>query len=292
MTKPEDIHRWAASEAKRGAFAEVVLAGDAIGVPVLPVKGVLTAQLFYPDPADRVMVDIDVRARPRDLARLCAAGEARGWERIEHSYAYACAAFKVLEERVELETHVGPPGFCGLTVDAMRARATRHVEPFGVPHLQPELHDHALMLIVNAFKDQLVSASDGGLVDLARMAELPEFSFPILAGRAQEAGVAALTWLVAEWMIEKRAEPRWRGLLDALGGRPPRPLWSKAFHALARPEAPPSLALRLLVRAAPDRISMRTNALAATVAWWGEALVTQPALAVERVAGRKKKEEG
>ena len=87
MTKPEDIHRWAASEAKRGAFAEVVLAGDAIGVPVLPVKGVLTAQLFYPDPADRVMVDIDVRARPRNIG---APLRRRGGARLGAHRAFVC----------------------------------------------------------------------------------------------------------------------------------------------------------------------------------------------------------
>jgi hypothetical protein len=278
------VQQWATSECRRAAFAEIALAGALIGVPVLPVKGVLTSHLLYAQPTDREMVDIDVRVRRRDLARLCAAGEERGWVRVERSRAYACAAFKVFGERVELEAHVGPPGFCRLTVDAMIERATEHVEPFGVPHLQPELHDHALLLIVNAFKDQLVNASSGGLVDLARISALPDFSFEQLASRAREGGVAVVAWLVGEWMIEKRGEPRWGSLLDALGEHPRRRLYAAAFHALVEEGRPPSLALRLLVRAAPDRAAMQASALATTVAWWLETLVSSPALAVGRIA--------
>jgi hypothetical protein len=279
----EGIHRWAASESKRAAFAEVAVVAAAIGAPLLPVKGVLTAHLYYEEPADREMVDVDIRVRPRDLARLCQAGEARGWVLRERSHAYACAAFEVLGERVELEAHVGPPAFCKLSVEAMIERATTHEEPFGVPHLQPELHDHALLLIVNAFKDQIVNASSGGLTDLARMATRPEFSFDLLAARAHEAGITVVTWLVGEWMIEKRDEPRWRALLDALGGKPARPLYAALFHALARRHRPPSLALRLLVRAAADTPWMRAHALAVTLGWWGETLLSSPRLAIQRV---------
>ena len=37
------------------------------GVQVLPVKGILTAYLFYRDPGLRPIQDIDLRVRPRDL---------------------------------------------------------------------------------------------------------------------------------------------------------------------------------------------------------------------------------
>ncbi len=279
-----DMAEWAASECKGAAFAEVALAGASIGVPLLPVKGVLTARQLYARVTDREMVDVDVRVRSRDLGRLCEAGAARGWVLIERSRAYACAAFKVLGERVELEAHVGPPGFCGLTVDAMIERATQHVEPFGVPHLQPELHDHALLLIVNAFKDQLVNASEGGLVDLARIAALPDFKFERLASLARECGVAAVAWLVGEWMLERRSESRWRSLLDELGGRPNRRLYTAAFHALAEKGRRPSLALRLLVRAAPDTAAMRASALAVTLGWWFETIVSSPTLAIGRIS--------
>jgi hypothetical protein len=160
------------------------------------------------------------------------------------------------------------------------------VEPFGVAHLQPELHDHALLLVVNAFKDQLIAASEGGLVDLARMAALPHFSFTLLAERAHESGIAALTWLVAEWMVERRGESRWRALLHALGGRSKRPLHAAIFRALARPETPPSLALRLLVRAAPDTLQMQARAAFTTLAWWAETAMVSPSLALSRIATR------
>ncbi len=275
-----------ATELRRAAFAEVADAAARSDIPVLPVKGVLTSHLLYDRPEEREMVDIDVRVRPKDLERLCAAGRTRGWEPIEHSSAYAASAFKVLGERVEFESHVGPPGFCLLTVSAMLERATQHVEPFGVTHWQPELHDHALTLIVNAFKDQLVSATEGGLVDLARMANLPYFSFGVLASRAREAGIATMAWLVGEWMVERRGELQWRGLLDALGG-PPHKLYCAAFRALAREGTPASFPLRCLVRLAQDHAGMRLNALSTTMAWWVETATTSPEFAVSRLVGSR-----
>ena len=61
--------------------------------------------------------------------------------------------FETIVDRVlvEVETSVGPPGLCGLAVDTMIAHATRGAEG----HLEPELHEHALLLAVNVFKDKL-----------------------------------------------------------------------------------------------------------------------------------------
>lgn len=277
-----DALHWAASQLKATAFAEVARVAAAHGIPVVPVKGVLTSHLLYADPSERPMVDVDVRVRARDLDRFCAAAEAAGWPVTERSRAYRNAAMKVEGERVELEAHLGPPGFCRITADDLIARATEHVEPFGVPHLQPEIHDHALVLVVNAFKDQLVQASHHALLDLARLAERPTFSFEILAERALTGGVATIAWLVAEWLEREKGQVRWAELRAALGARPLRPHYASAFRFLAVSRNA-SLPLRLLVRAGPDTLAMQARSLAHTAGWMLETLATDPSLALGRV---------
>jgi hypothetical protein len=265
---------WAASEWKAAAFLEVVRVASSRGIPVLPVKGVLTARLLYEDPAQRPMVDVDVRVRARELEALCVAGLAAGWKPLERSHAYRSATFELNDgERVELEAHIGPPGFCRITASDMIARAREHVAPFGAPHLQPDLHDHALLLVVNVFKDQIVEASPHALTDLERIARLPGFSFAILAARAAQGGVAGLAWVVAQWMEAERHAPEWSALRAALGDRAPRPRFAATFRALARKgghggaAGKASLPLRLLARFASDTLAMRAHALARTAAW-------------------------
>jgi hypothetical protein len=133
--------------------------------------------------------------------------------------------------------------------------------------LQPEVHDHALLLMVNAFKDKLAWASNGGFHDLARLAVRPGFSFDALAGRVREGGVAAIGRLVADWMVRERREPRWGALVTRLGERSAWPLYERGFHALLRRDRPPSFALRLLARAGSDTFAMRARSLARATAW-------------------------
>jgi hypothetical protein len=279
----ERAQAWGVQLRAAAAFVEVVRVAGARALPVLPVKGLLTARQLYADPAQRPMVDIDLRVRPRDLEPLCDAGAAAGWTLLERSRVYDEATFEVRGQRVEIEAHIGPPGFCRLEVDAMVARATSRVEPFGVPHLQPEVHDHALVLVINVFKDKLVNASELAWTDVARIAGAPDFSFTRLAERAREGGVAAVAWIVAGWMIDVRGETRWAALRDALGPFVPRPLYRVAFVSLVRRAAPSSLPLRALARVASDFPSMQARTLSTTAAWALELLLTNRAFAVTRV---------
>lgn len=54
---------------------------DALGVPVLPLKGALLAFTAYPDPGMRPMLDLDLAVRPGDVERLGARLLARGYQR-------------------------------------------------------------------------------------------------------------------------------------------------------------------------------------------------------------------
>ncbi len=157
-------------------------------VEALPVKGVLTARLLYTDPGQRPIQDVDLRVRPADLSRVLALGHRAGWRLVSRSRAYGTLGFDVLGFLVEFESHVGPPGLCALPVDAMLRRATEQSSAWGLPHLQPELHDHAVLLCVNVFKDKLVDALPWAVRDLEYVARFPGFQPERLAALPRRAG--------------------------------------------------------------------------------------------------------
>lgn len=241
---------------------EKVLAGCAeSGIDVLPVKGVLTGRLFYRDSGERPIQDVDLRVRPEDLARVERTGKRKGWRLLSRSWAYHTLAFDLLGFLVEFESHVGPPGLCGLRVDDMLRRARASTAPLGMPHLQPELHDHAVLLCVNAFKDKMIDAVPGAIRDLELLPAQVGFDAKRLVALAVESGVATISWIVANWLVETRRSVVWRELRDALGRVVPRRRYAWLFSRAIRSRVPPRQALRVLARAGSDRVDRQVRAL-------------------------------
>jgi hypothetical protein len=252
------------------------------GIEVLPVKGVLTAYLWYPDVGLRPIRDVDLRVRPEDLARVERTGLRAGWRLLGRSWAYGTLAFDVLGFLVEFESHVGPPGLCGLRVDDMLCRGLARADVFGVRHLQPEIHDHALLLCVNAFKDKLIDAPRGAVRDLELVPEQSGFSPQRLIDLAHESGAVNITWIVATWLARTRRSAAWSDIRDRLGRRAPRPLYAFIFERAIASASPPRRVLRLLARAGADRPGQRLRALCAmalkpiAAAWPRAQRQTQP----------------
>lgn len=222
------------------------------GIDVLPVKGVLTGRLLYADAGLRPIQDVDLRIRPRDLARIETAGRRAGWRMVFRSRAYQSVSFDVLGFLVELESHVGPPGLCGLTVEDMIARAVPATSPLGFPHLQPEIHDHALLLCVNAFKDKLVEARPGAIRDLELLPRQEGFDPQRLIALAREAGSASILWIVATWLAAERGSEGWSEIRKRLGATAPRPLYSWLFDQALRAAPRSHQVLRPLARVGAD----------------------------------------
>ena len=124
---------------------------------------------------------------------------------------------------VDIECTVGPPGLCATSVETMLDRARHQVEPFGFTHLQPDLHDHVLVLVVNAFKDGLDGSfsTPWSVEDLRRIVRRDEFQPQSLVSRASEGRVLSALWIVADWLSENAAAPEWRHIRDRIGSRPP-----------------------------------------------------------------------
>ncbi|WP_394848598.1 nucleotidyltransferase family protein [Pendulispora brunnea] len=261
---------WSQHEHARRVLERVLRACEADGIRALPVKGILTARWLYDDPSERRIQDIDLRVTPRDFARLEALGHREGFPILEVSRASRNIVFDVDGMMVEFEAHIGPRGLCNLPIETMLSRASVHEAPFGFSHLQPDMHDHALLLVVNVYKDKIVGAAEWALRDLELLPLSAGFDPARLAALATEHGVAALTWLVADWLAERGA-PRWEEVRTRLANAP-RHGYRRAVRALMHDHGvlfkpAPHLLLRILARAASDQRKKQLEALGFTVAW-------------------------
>ncbi len=272
--RPELLERatiWSRHEHARRVLRRVQNACAAEDIRVLPVKGVLTAYILHRDPSDRRILDIDLRVAPRDFPRLRAMAAKSGFRVASHSRAYRNLVLEVDGMQVEFEAHLGPPGLCSLPMEAVLARATQRDAPFGFPHLQPELHDHALLLVINAFKDKLWEAQPWAIRDLELLGTHPGFDPARLAALARENGVAALTWLVADWLVETRGEGAWVTVRDALSTAP-RARYRAIMGAILRKGTPPvsflpRVGFRVMVRACSDPLRSQARSLGLSLAW-------------------------
>jgi len=271
--RPEVAERaaiWSQHEHARRVLRRVLDACSADGIRALPVKGVLTAHWLYDDPADRRIQDVDLRVTPHDFARLEGLAHRSGFPVLDLSRTSRNIVFDVDGMMVEFEAHIGPRGLCNLPIETVLSRATLHEAPFGFSHLQPDMHDHALLLVVNVYKDKIVGAAEWALRDLERLPLRPSFEPARLAALAAEHGVAALTWIVADWLAERGA-PRWDEVRTRLANAP-RYRYRRAVRALMHDDGvlfkpAPHLVLRILARAASDRRKKQLEALGFTVVW-------------------------
>jgi hypothetical protein len=265
---------WAHQELARASLERVVKIADRHGIEILPVKGVLSARKYYDDVSERPMQDVDVRVTRSALARLRAIGPKEGLHIIHDSPAYENLVFDTGGMMVEIEAHLGPPGVCSIAIDELLVRASVQSATFGFSCLEPALHDHALLLVVNAFKDKLVDAMPWALRDLMRVVKQPGFDARAFADLARRGNVASLVWIVASFLVEHGtpdlrdddATHAWKKVRDALSP-PPRAAYSRWMlrTLLAAAHETPSFlernAMRLGARASSDSIRGRAHAL-------------------------------
>lgn len=227
---------------------------------VLPVKGIVTARTLYRDTAERALSDIDVRVTsPRELALLIEVARARGYRLKSELKAYRTAVIEMLGVDVDIECDVGPPGVCAIDVATMLARAPVRDDVFGFACAIPELHDHALLLAINVFKDKIVLAHPWQVEDARRVVEAEGFDPARLVEVAREARCVGLVCVVADHLAPSSAG--WRDVRAIIGQRPPRRAWIRALGWLMA-NAPKSIPARVGARLASDDLAMRLTAIA------------------------------
>jgi hypothetical protein len=270
---PDAIRNWANHQASLEALARSLEALREVGVDPVVVKGIVLAYELYDDVALRPMRDVDLRVRPHELLRAARAMWRRGWPMDFSSPQLGAVGFYVGPTLVELECTVGPPGLCALSVARVAARSHRRTLPNGIRVREPDLVDHAVLLVVNAFKDKLFDCPRWSVDDLVAITSHPDFDVDAFLARVREARTHALTWIVADWLARERASARWGAIRDRMRSGPRRPLYAWAFRKL-REVAPASIATRVVARLGSDSPVSRAGALLATcagtgVAWLG-----------------------
>jgi Uncharacterised nucleotidyltransferase len=265
---PRPVAAWLLQTMGVEILREVTARCEAAAVPVLPVKGVVTSRLLYADIAERPITDVDVRVRPGDLATVRRIASAAGWPclRVAQTYHNLTYGFGVLS--LDVEGSVGPPGLCALEVSAMLARAERREIAPGLRVLVPEVHDHAVLLTVNAFKDKIATAPPWALVDLERIVVHPDFRREEFVSRVRGARVTTIAWIVAGWLESVRGDPAWGAIRALLESRAAlRRGYARLLERRLAEGHPDSLSVRLLTRAGADTRRMQIEAVLRAAAW-------------------------
>jgi hypothetical protein len=229
---------WMRHASARGVLQQVTSAFEERGIPLLPVKGIITAHALYDDVAARTISDIDLRVSRRHFRQVPRIARSLGWSTETPGPVLWQTVLKVGGWEVDVECTLGPPGLCALSVENLIRRAHRCVEPFGFPHLQPELNDHALILVINAFKDGLYPMP-WALEDLQRIATHEHFDAEIVVARASEGRVASALWIVADWLVEAHGAGEWRAVRDRIGSHPPSARVARTYGYVRRRGWPP-----------------------------------------------------
>jgi hypothetical protein len=224
------------------------------GIEFVAVKGVVTGRWLYDDPAKRPITDIDIRIRSRDVSRFRRMATKAGWRCLRDLRAYRSLVYDHegwSPLTLDVECEVGPPGLCGLRVDDMLARAEPLERADGLTVLVPEVHDHALLLTVNAFKDKIVDAFPYAREDLSRVVRHRDFHFDTFVDRAIRSRAVTITWIVGSWM-DSHGHTEWGPLLRRLEDTARvRRGYARIFNALMEGKSR-SLAMRLFARAGAD----------------------------------------
>jgi Uncharacterised nucleotidyltransferase len=265
--RPSRADAWLLQEAAIGVLRDVVGRCDAVGIPVLAVKGVVTSRLLYEDVTERPLTDVDIRVRGADFDRLRQLAADVGWGCVRVLRSYRSLIFDLGTLSLDVETYVGPPGLCSLEVGTMIARARRTELAPGLSVLTPEIHDHAVLLTINAFKDKVITAPAWALADLARIVVHPCFCQSDFVKRIGDSGIVTIAWIVARWFETVRGDRAWGDIRRAIeSGTSVRRLYARVFRRYMRAADESPLALRLLARAGADRPWMRLRGLATALA--------------------------
>jgi Uncharacterised nucleotidyltransferase len=235
---------------------------DRRGVAALPVKGILLAPLLYADPLERPFGDVDLLIDPRDFLRILTIAKDAGWPLVWDSKQLGNVNLVVRDIAVDVEASVGPPGTSGVGVREVIRRSQRGVAPLGFPHLQIEVHDHALLMAVDTFKDKL-KLKPWAREDLLRIATLPGFQPRCLVERARAAGLETMLAIVADWLLEKAFSSEWVKVRNDLPNPVVRPKYAQTYRDMTEAlNGPPGWRLAWLARTVSDSPSRRIWAVA------------------------------
>jgi hypothetical protein len=265
------ISTWASQEVAIRVLRDVASRCDRAGIPILPVKGVVTARVLYEDVAERPITDVDVRIRPRDFWRWRGVADQAGWRCWNAVWTYGVRNYTIASLPLDVESAIGPPGMCGLTVDEMLARSREMELARDLRVRVPEIHDHAVLLAVNAYRDWFVLGNPHSRMDLDRIARAPDFCPEAFVERALKSRIATIAWIVAGWIEASYANDAWGAIRKAIQRRAAvRRLSAAVYRRVAATRLVGTIPAPLLQISCIDGLAHRGRALATTTAWLAE----------------------
>jgi hypothetical protein len=233
---------WAGHVTAAEVLRTVLFRLEERGIEVVPVKGVVTARTLYDDIALRHAGDVDLRIRPSDFQLAVEVAQANGWSPKTGLPILWQTVFDVMGCEVDVETTLGPPGLCGISVATVLSRAAVDETLFGFAVRKIEFHDHVLVLVLNAFKDGFRSLP-WSFEDLRRIVTAPEFEPDSLIMLAREGQVATVLWLVADWLAREHGFAEWSVVRDRIGTHPPSHRVARIHAWRRRLGSPPKIGL-------------------------------------------------
>jgi len=186
----------------------------ALGIDVMPYKGLALAEALYRDITLRQAGDIDLLARPMDMSRIRSAVAELGYtphaplsdeeERAYLKTGYECAFDRAAERNVlEVQWAIQPRFYAiDFDMDGLFERAvTVSVAGYPTRTLAPA----DLLLVLSAHAAKHVWGRLIWLCDIARLMALPDLDWDWITERAKNLGIArivSLTMLLANRLLD------------------------------------------------------------------------------------------
>jgi Uncharacterised nucleotidyltransferase len=258
LTTPVSVvaQRWLVHQRVRAVLGLILPLFERAGIACLVVKGASLVHQLERDVISRPLADIDLRVTIGNFEKSSRILESLS-EKATRYGIYKNMVAKIEGQWVDLEATIGPPFLTALTVEDFLARS---VSVEGLP--APCITDHALLLIVNAFKDG-GDTPEWTLRDTIEIAAHPAFEPHAFVNRALAGRAHTIAGIVVKELSAQ--SDAWMAVHKALGASP-RPLYAELAHAAKRlPHA--NLLRRSLLRLGSDHSGDRVRALANAALW-------------------------
>lgn len=192
-------------------------------IPLMPLKGVLFQHVLYPDPAERLVSDVDVLVPEHCFGSAIETLLAGGFQPEKASRSLIEVALRSKHGlSIDLHRRLFSPGRYALSTRALFQRATRDSQLLGVPLHLADPHDTAAHLIGKIVSDHVSVELDRRLAELSKWCERFEIEPIRLSQHLVDCGLGRAARYTFELGIERTDTAGFfRAALDAL---PPDPV--------------------------------------------------------------------
>jgi hypothetical protein len=278
--EPRDLRTRALQQFALDVIGSVSRRLAGAGIPFVATKGIVTARQLYASPSERPLSDIDLLVAEDDLDRVCATLSDAEFDRRERFRSYRVAVFNHRGIGIDIKGVVGPTGLCALPARAV-IEASVDGASLGLPCRVPSLEHHALLLLINAYKDRLACVDAPATEDLRRLLDLEALPIDRFVAQCDAGHVRAIAWITVRWL--RRTGPLARGReIEAALAPPPRASFSRWVDALVASGAQGARWSVVPLRAAGDRWPDVAKSLRWAAVWGVESAIHERRMRVVR----------